>query len=87
MFEKLIPILIEKIAPIGLLLTLFITIGITVIEVKYFQLSDSEEIILYFFFTFLFAFFIFLLIAKIIKLSNEIPIIPVHEEPQGEQNE
>ena len=87
MFEKFITFLIEKIAPLGTLVTLFITIGITTFEVKYFQLSDSEEILLYFFFTFLISFFIFLLITKIIKLSNEAPIIPIREEPQGEHNE
>jgi len=86
-FEKFITFLIEKIAPLGTLVTLFITIGITTFEVKYFQLSDSEEILLYFFFTFLISFFIFLLITKIIKLSNEAPIIPIREEPQGEHNE
>lgn len=87
MFEKLIPYIVEKSGPLGTLATFIVTICLTVIEVKYFQLSNSEEIILYFFFTFIIAFFIFLIIAKIIKLSSEISTEPIHEEPQGETNE
>lgn len=74
MLEKVVTFLIEKFAAIGILTTLLITFGITVFEVNYFQLSNSEEIILYFFFTLVFTFFIFLLIAKIFELSQENPI-------------
>lgn len=73
MFEKIVMFLIEKFASLGLLSTFFMTFGLTVFEVKYFQLSGTEEIILFFFFTFFIVFFIFLLIAKIFELSRENP--------------
>ncbi len=84
MFEKIFAFLIEKFAPVGILATFFITVCITVFEVKYFQLSDPEEIVLYFFSTFTIGFFIFLLIAKIVELSKETPVQLEH---QGEHNE
>ena len=71
MLEKIICFLQGKIAPLGLLLTLIISIILTAVEVKYYNLGDQEEIILFFMFTFLFSIFIFLLLAKIYELSQE----------------
>ena len=83
MFEKITTFLVKKFAPIGILVTLFITIGLTVFEVQYLHLGTSEEIILYFFFTLLFIFFIFLLILKIFELSRQNPI----KDKNGEDDE
>ena len=71
MLEKIICFLQGKIAPLGLLLTLIVSIVLTALEVKYYNLGDQEEIILFFMFTFLFSIFIFLLLAKIYELSQE----------------
>lgn len=71
MLEKIICFLQGKIAPLGLLLTLIISIVLTALEVKYYSLGDQEEIILFFMFTFLFSIFVFLLLAKIYELSQE----------------
>ena len=83
MLDKIVTFLVEKFAPIGILTTLLITLGFTVFEANYFQLTDSETIILYFFFTLLITSFIFLLIAKIFELSRENPI----EEKEEKEDE
>jgi hypothetical protein len=71
MLEKLICFLQGKVAPLGLLLTLIVSIILTAVEVRHYGLGDQEEIILFFMFTFLFSIFIFLLLAKIYELSQE----------------
>lgn len=74
MLEKIIEVLFKRLAPIWFLFTVLVTIGITTFEVKYFQLFIREEIILYFFFTFIFVSFVLLIVAKIFELSQENPI-------------
>lgn len=71
MLEKIICFLQGKVAPLGLILTLIISIILTTFEVKYYSLGNQEEIILFFMFTFLFSIFVFLLVLKIYELSQE----------------
>lgn len=85
MLEKIICLLQGKIAPLGLILTLIVTIVLTAVEVKYYNLGDQEEIILFFMFTFLFSVFVFLMVAKIYELSQE-KVEPIQLE-EKEENE
>lgn len=71
MLEKLICLLQGKIAPLGLIFGLIVTIILTATEVKFYNLGNQEEIILFFMFTFLFVIFVLLLLAKIYELSQE----------------
>ena len=86
MLEKLINFLQGKIAPLGLILSILVTIVLTAVEVRFYNLGDQEEIILFFMFTFFFVIFIFLIIAKIYELSQEI-VEPTRIEDKEEKED
>lgn len=71
MCKRLICFPQSKIVPLGFIISLLLSIVLTAVEVKFYNLSNYEEIILFFVLTFLFVIFIFLLLAKIYKLSQE----------------
>lgn len=86
MLEKIICFLQGKIAPLGFIVSLLLSIILTAVEVKFYNLGNYEEIILFFMFTFLFVIFIFLMLAKIYELSQE-KVEPTRiEEKEKEEN-
>lgn len=86
MLEKLICFLQGKVAPLGLILSLIVTIILTATEVKLYNLGNQEEIILFFLITFLFVIFIFLLLVKIYELSRET-VEPTRLEEKKQEKE
>ena len=86
MLEKLICFLQGKVAPLGLILSLIVTIILTATEVKFYNLGNQEEIILFFMFTFLYVIFVFLLLVKIYELSQET-VEPTRLEEKKQEKE
>ena len=79
MFEKILTLIKDKIGLLSTMIMLLLSFVLTIIEVKYFNIINQEEIITAFLLTLFILFFIFLLVTKIINLnkqtSDPLPVI------------
>lgn len=87
MCKKLVYFIQDKIAPLVFILSLLLTVVLTIVGVKFYNLDNHEEVILFFVFTFLFIIFIFLLLAKIYKLSQETVKSNIFKEEEKEEED